>query len=586
MTRHSPRHGAPLRRCSPLARRGAPAVVVLRAVAFAICALAALASAAAAQRQPVMLVHGFNSDGASWQYVATRLEAEFPVVTASPDLPGDQPFAEQTDKLRQALLGRQYPDTTILIGHSNGGLVSRNLYATGRPLRGVMTVGTLHRGAKLADHVHDGTISAWGTGIAASAILPWRYYEMLPFGMDDWYANYLGYNAVGVTVAIGAALPVVVAGVGATGNPVLDDMKPGSSFLTTGGTRHGYAGLNNDANLARERSLLRVSIEGRTLEPEYGIFWQGVRPEHASELAAITYNTANLLELVYFYYATYWDPSDPWMWEKRSGAFLWTLPMLELFVLDPFWCYAIGAWSRGCEPSDGVVPVTSQTWPGADVTHLGANGVAHQQMKQSAAVFTRVAEGMTTTFRVLACKDQPALTIRVAPEQVRVAVGRDVPVTADARNLCGESRGPYSWTVDDPAVAAVAPEAGGLARVKGLREGVTTIRVSAGGRTAAVPVAVTSEAFTGLAISGPDMVEPRALDVWRAVPAGGVPPLAYRWKVNGIAVAGSTDQLSYRNPGSAFTIGVTATDATGAARAASLLVTVAGESCDRSRDLC
>lgn len=454
-------------------------------------------------------------------------------------------------------------------------------------MSGIMTVGTLHRGAKLADHVHDGTISAWGTGIAASAIIPWRYYAPFPATRSDWVATFLGYTSLGTVEAIGLGLPIFVAGVGATGNPVLEDMKPGSAFLTNGGTSYGYVGLNSAPNLERERSLRRVSIEGQTSEREYGIFWQGVRPDRARRLAALTYTTADLLAFVYLFYATYWDSSDPWMWAKRAGAPLWTLPMMEMYLLDPFWCHAIGAmYAGGCLPSDGVVPVSSQTWPGEGVTHREVTGVAHQQMKQSPVVVDRISEALQARMRILLCSDQPVFTVRVSPDQASVVVGRDVVVNADALTLCGSAPAEYSWTVDDATIASVAPTSWGMARLKGLRVGVTTARVVAQGKTASVRLTVTSGAFTGLSIMGPDMVEARALDTWRSVPEGGIPPLSYRWKVDDIPVGSTSGELSYRNMGRSFTLSVTATDAVAATRTATFPVTVTGDGCRHARDAC
>ena len=52
-----------------------------------------------------------------------------------------------------------FPDTTIDVGHSNGGVVSRDANRAGRNFKGIITVGTPHQGAGIAANVLNGEFS-------------------------------------------------------------------------------------------------------------------------------------------------------------------------------------------------------------------------------------------------------------------------------------------------------------------------------------------------------------------------------------------------------------------------------------------
>ncbi len=107
-----------------------------------------------AARPPVLLVHGFCCNHASWWWFAGRLRRQgLTVVTV--DL--EPPFAGM-DELAAAIerrldeIAAQSHDKVVMIGHSMGGLVARAFlrrYGTSRVAR-LITIGTPHHGTETA----------------------------------------------------------------------------------------------------------------------------------------------------------------------------------------------------------------------------------------------------------------------------------------------------------------------------------------------------------------------------------------------------------------------------------------------------
>jgi pimeloyl-ACP methyl ester carboxylesterase len=103
-----------------------------------------------AQDRPAVFVHGFNGNANTWNPAADRLRAELAISPYVPNLPWAEPFGTQAGRL-QSQLGT-LPASTIAVGHSNGGIVSRQ-WSTQHSLSGVVTVGSPQRGAPLVNNV-------------------------------------------------------------------------------------------------------------------------------------------------------------------------------------------------------------------------------------------------------------------------------------------------------------------------------------------------------------------------------------------------------------------------------------------------
>jgi len=82
-----------------------------------------------------------------------------------------------------------------------------------------------------------------------------------------------------------------------------------------------------------------------------------------------------------------------------------------------------------------------------------------------------------------------------------------------------------------------------------------------------------------VSINGPTLVPARRQCTWTAATSGGTPPYTYAWNVNGSGAGDGSDALTITTPSSAFTIGVTASDANSLQGQASLSVRIGGSSC-------
>ena len=103
--------------------------------------------ATAAQDVPTVFVHGIFSSSDAWRATSQRLAGTLQIAPHLPDLPSTSVLETQTAALDGALGG--LPASTIAIGHSQGGLVTRQWSRT-KALRGILTLGTPHTGSQLA----------------------------------------------------------------------------------------------------------------------------------------------------------------------------------------------------------------------------------------------------------------------------------------------------------------------------------------------------------------------------------------------------------------------------------------------------
>jgi pimeloyl-ACP methyl ester carboxylesterase len=333
----------------------------------------ALSTATLAQEpQPIVLVHGFISDGSTWASAEARLRGEFNVRPTRPTLPWGHAFNDQTQVLRSSVAAAPwaYPDTTVFVGHSNGGLISRELNRQGQPMKAIVTVGTLHQGAPLA--LTMGVLPAWGGFIFAENASP-IYYYLWWLGDYNWI-SWIASSQAAVMASAGAFMT-------GFGSWVLDramfgalpDMQPGSDFLSNR--------VNTPGNLAREAASIpaRVGIQSYLDNSFYGVMFHGILGSGggADVLTAIQYSSIIWDFIAFDYYSSFWwSWDDPWAWDKAMGAYLWLNAAYTTAAIDPVWCVLAGvATPYGCEPSDGIVPLRNQYYPGGQ--NYTVRGPAH-----------------------------------------------------------------------------------------------------------------------------------------------------------------------------------------------------------------
>jgi trimeric autotransporter adhesin len=107
---------------------------------------------------------------------------------------------------------------------------------------------------------------------------------------------------------------------------------------------------------------------------------------------------------------------------------------------------------------------------------------------------------------LIACGDnaaKEATTIVVTPNNVSVEAGGTVEVAASYQFGDGmtQAADDVSWTSSDASIATVTPGTGGRATVRGVKTGMTTIRVSGGGVSATVAVTVGAARVLSIAVT-------------------------------------------------------------------------------------
>jgi hypothetical protein len=335
-------------------------------VSLTLCVGATRATAQAPQ--PVVMVHGFISSGETWTTAAARLHSEFNVTTTQPNLVWGDGFVSQTSVLRSGLSG--FPDTTVFVGHSNGGLISREAHRQGQGAKAIVTIGTLHQGAPLAGHVD--YIPAWGGFVFAMNFSP-VYYYLWYMGDYNWISWIAGSQAA-VMAATGAFM-VGYSGMvlDHAGSGALPDMTPGSNFLD--------GRVNTAASLANEAATLpvRVGIQSYTDNPYFGIMFHGLLGSGGGGdfMTYLQYSSIVWDLIAYDYYSAYWWDYYDWnAWDLAMGAYLWLDAAYTTAAIDPVWCSLAGVLTpTGCEPSDGIVPLRNQYYPGG--INYTVRGPAH-----------------------------------------------------------------------------------------------------------------------------------------------------------------------------------------------------------------
>jgi pimeloyl-ACP methyl ester carboxylesterase len=346
---------------------------------LALVLLASLARPASAQERVVVFLHGFNSSAASWVATATRLQARLEIVAHVPEMPWWLPYEEQARQLDNAASAIGAPANMVMVGHSNGGLVSRVL-STKRPLGGIVTMGSPHGGALLAERLDDVTTFYLGTGRKLAMLL---YMLGASNGTNQFSGIWFSPQMTPVRVAVaglGLVLQQVLVEVQnqiapILAAPVLQDMRPGSAALNA---------LNSGSNLARESNAVPKRVGMVFVAHNWWLAapFVAAKPEWQTSAAQRIVEAARVITYIrdYFSYPNFapWDPVAATI--RQEASFL----LSDIAQFDPIWCWATSN-DRQCSIStDGVVPTPSQYFPGT-ARNVGFYGPAHVRQKDQAA---------------------------------------------------------------------------------------------------------------------------------------------------------------------------------------------------------
>jgi pimeloyl-ACP methyl ester carboxylesterase len=103
-----------------------------------------------AQDKATVFVHGFISDGGTWRDAAARLQTRLAITPQTPTINWRDDFPTQASSLESQL--SSLPASPVAVGHSNGGLASRQ-WSRQHPLGGLVTLGTPNQGAPFVSNL-------------------------------------------------------------------------------------------------------------------------------------------------------------------------------------------------------------------------------------------------------------------------------------------------------------------------------------------------------------------------------------------------------------------------------------------------
>jgi hypothetical protein len=317
--------------------------------------------------RPVVFAHGLASGPGTWDPVAANLQERLQITSFKFQTPSTSTYEDQAASLESniAALG----SSKIIVGHSNGGIVAREV-SKYESLKGIVTIGTPHRGVPLLNHRGD---------VANFANEAWNLMGQIAEGLSsgakqEWW-NMLGdlqrnvFNVVSartqdILFAVSEVLPSLIF-------PVTPEMNPDGSYLAV---------LNSQQNRDRERSAvpIRVGIinTARSYDKAgpFRLFFSDAQADGIGD-------TMRVAEYVLFVYSgqlrgsvSHLPPLDPE--RQKTEALASKLFQLSSWLarIDPLWCAWVSTVGqvnqlnpdpRQCLDNDELVPAWSQLYPDA-----------------------------------------------------------------------------------------------------------------------------------------------------------------------------------------------------------------------------
>lgn len=334
-------------------------------IAACLVTVCAWPSAAAAQATPTAFVHGFGAEASDWAATADRLKKRVAIAPQLPKMPWREKFENQGKQL-QSQLG-SLPTNTIAVGHSNGGVVSRE-WARLRQLGGIVTIGTPHKGAPIIAN-----LAGWAAFTGSTRGMVNQVFSAFTYGTDWTWVFAIVESALLVASDYSLwSLTNLISVLGVTtATPVMPQMAPGSSYLTS---------LNSSSNLSKEASrapkrvgIVSVASNFYTAGPA-----RAIAPDQADAIATTMYAVAGTLLYWGNYILINASPSD---FDATDQALALIAAADQILAIDPMYCRMVSRIDlAACEQNDGLVPVSSQAYPGAPNIYI--QGPAHRREKQ------------------------------------------------------------------------------------------------------------------------------------------------------------------------------------------------------------
>lgn len=343
----------------------------------AVVIAAAFHSPALSQSGPVreaVFVHGALGNQYDWATAVSQLSSSytFPLTTVA--IPGSVALSGWGAYLTPSMIA----DSTVLVGHSIGGLASRHASAS-VAAKGVVTVGTPHAGVPITGMVED------LIGIGEIVIFDAFYiFDYLTYAV---FTSYVGEAYAQAVVAfvdswafyfVDALVNSAMSYLATYPPDILIESAPNSSYLVS----LPAAGSNSFA--------LRVSMWPGQLGGPLALL-PDIDQEQADEIGQDIYYWGEQIG----YYAAgaegYLDVEDDGFWfayNAIQAAYEISFLMTNMWVI---WCDAVNGGAYSCASNDGFIPVASQSATGFVIQNLN-NGPAHTKETSNSSVIGYVGQ--------------------------------------------------------------------------------------------------------------------------------------------------------------------------------------------------
>jgi pimeloyl-ACP methyl ester carboxylesterase len=305
-----------------------------------------------AQHRAGVFVHGFGSTSRTWEDAMARLGSQLSLTGLRPAIRSRETFETQAQELEHQAGVTVMP---VVIGHSNGGLASRQWNRT-HPMSGLLTLSTPNRGAPIATNAK--AYLDYNVGLVQAVWMVDRTFLDRSEG-TPWVYDVIGGALSFVNHATSDAIIALAMGAYGAVTPVNAQNRVGSDFLRD---------INSNANLAREARDVprRAAIVTAVSDYHLGGPARAISPTLGNVYRVGLYAAIGTLD----YWAMTIASSGHIRDQERAQAMLTVSFMLSLH--ENFWCQAVSdptpfavSFGGSCHPNDTFIPSWSHEWPGA-----------------------------------------------------------------------------------------------------------------------------------------------------------------------------------------------------------------------------
>lgn len=432
------------------------ALATIISTSSVVCAVSPAHLRAQQALDTVVFVHGLGQSKWTWGPMEADLEARHPIFSVDMTLPSLQPYGDQANVLR-AFLDSWHGGAihgAAAITHSNGGVVLREYVRTEASPRvdAHLSLGTPHRGGRLAQRLQDGTIGLYMGLVLGDVLSPFAYYIIED---PDWHELLLGghssneaeFEADVIADLLDYGLPVA----GFIGlsyyvsesqyAEILPHMWPGSSTFSA---LNGSQALGAEAQkLSRARASISSQYPNFLAPFRVGCIGS-VDPSLCTvQLWQFWSDLLFFADEAYEYYLYHPD------WNLRNNAWRWDQMYVALSTLPAAWADWTESWG---DQGDGIVSWASSAYPqGTNDRHVTVGqGLYVHHVEQLDAV----PDHDSDPFRVevsRAIEDDLGIVPPPAPLNVSIGGPSEVPPGDDLCNWWANASGgggpyQYAWS--------------------------------------------------------------------------------------------------------------------------------------------